>query len=150
MNSQSDDANSASLKTEAFLAGTFGRIQRTTIVLAMATVGAGFLFFGWRSGLGAAIGSIVGFLNLVWLHHGAAMMIERVLPSNNELRPKSRLVLSFLGRYIFVLAIAYVILKGFPSILRGFTVALFLPVLAAMCEGVYEAAVNIKLDETLH
>jgi len=140
--------NSDSLKAEAFLSGAFGRIQRITFLLALMTVIFGFLLFGWRSGLGSVIGSIVGFLNLLWLHHGAAMIIERVLAAANKPPAKSRLVLSFIGRYVFVMAMAYVILKSFPSMLWGFTVALFLPILAAMCEGVYEAFVNIRVDET--
>ena len=50
-----------------------------------------------------------------------------------------RLMLAFAGRYICVMAMAYVILKGYPSMLGGFMVGLACPILAAMCEGVYEA-----------
>jgi hypothetical protein len=50
-----------------------------------------------------------------------------------------RLILAFLGRYIFVIVTAYVILKSYPSMLVGFIVSLAFPIVAAMCEGIYEA-----------
>jgi hypothetical protein len=133
---------------EVFLSSAYQRIQRITIVLAGIAAGAVTLAFGWRSGLGSLIGAIVGYLNLVWLHHGSTVIIERMLAPADKAGSKSRLMLAFLGRYVFLMTIAYVILKGFSSMLFGFTVALFLPILAAMCEGIYEAYVNVKTDET--
>jgi hypothetical protein len=139
-------------EVQAFLSGAFQRIQSITIVLAVTAAIAATLLFGWRSALGTVIGSFVAYANLIWLHHGSAMMIERLLASLNKTKakPPSKLplILSFTGRYVFVIAIAYVILRGFPSMLLGFVVALFFPILAAMCEGVYEACVNIKINKT--
>ena len=143
------DSHANPSEIEAFLSGAFQRIRRITMALAVAfTVGA-TLFFGWRSGLGSALGSLVGYINLIWLHHGSALMIERMLASMGKAKAPSKLQLnlSFAGRYVFVIAISYAILKGFPSVLYGFIVALFFPILAAMCEGVYEACVNIKASK---
>lgn len=138
------------LEVEAFLSGAFERILRLTIGMAVAAAIAAILLFGWHSALGTVIGSFAGCMNLIWLHHGSAMMIDRMLAPPGKARPPSklRLVLSFAGRYVFLIAIAYVILRGFPSICFGFVVALFFPILAAMCEGVYEAYVNAKIDKT--
>lgn len=147
MNAPIDASGPDAVKAETFLSGAFARIRRITIVLAIATAIAAYLLFGWRALLGSFLGSTVGFLNLVWLHHGAGVMIERMMAPAAKTPAKSRLLLAFVARYFFLITIAYVILKGFPSMLLGFTVALFLPILAAMCEGVYEAFVNIKVDE---
>ena len=140
------------VEAQAFLSGAFERIRQITIVLAVTGAIAAILLFGWRSALGTVIGSFVGYVNLIWLHHGSAMMIERMLASQDNAKAKAssklRLLVSFIGRYVFVIAIAYVILKGFSSMLFGFVVALFFPILAAMCEGVYEACVNIKINKT--
>lgn len=135
-------------QVEVFLSGAYGRIQRITIALGLITAVAVTLGFGWRSGIGSVIGAIAGYINLVWLHHGAAMMVERILASGEKTGSKPRLMLSFAGRYVFLITIAYVILKSFPSMLLGFTVALFLPIAAATCEGIYEAFVNVKTTET--
>lgn len=137
-------------KVEAFLSGAFQRILRLTIGFAVAAAIAAILLFGWRSALGTVIGSFAGCMNLIWLHHGSAMMIDRMLAPLNKSRPPSklRLVLSFAGRYVFLIAIACVILKGFPNMFFGFVVSLFFPILAAMCEGVYEAYMNTKIDKT--
>ena len=129
---------------EAFLSGAYRRIQRIAIVLSAATAVAAALFFRWRTGVGVAVGALLAYLNFVWLHHGAQLIVERVA-SPAESRPsKLRLMLAFFLRYIFVTVIAYVILKSYPRMLVGFIVGLALPILAAMCEGVYEAIVGYK------
>lgn len=153
MNAPLHNINASPSQVEAFLSRAFERIRRITIALAVASTAGATLIFGWRSGLGAALGSLVGYINLVWLHHGSALMIERMLASLGKAKAPSKLQLNlaFAGRYVFVIAISYVILKSFPSVLYGFIVALFFPILAAMCEGVYEACVNLKIkprDET--
>ena len=140
--------DSRSHSVERFLSGAYKRIQWITVALGVLSSVVVALVLGWRGGLGAMIGAVVGYLNLVWLHHGAAMMVERMLASADKAGSRFRLMLSFVGRYVFLMAIAYAILKSFPSMLKGFTVALFLPVVAATCEGVYEAIVNVKAEET--
>jgi hypothetical protein len=128
--------------TEAFLSGAYRRIQRIAIVLSAAAAIAALLLFHWRAALGVAVGSVLAYLNLVWLHHGAELMVERMAAPAATRPSKLRLMLAFVFRYIFVIAIAYVILKGYPRMLVGFIVGLTFPILAAMCEGVYEAIVG--------
>lgn len=142
MNAQFHGSDATRLDVETFLSGAFGRIRLITIALAVITIPGASLLFGWRSGLGTGIGAIVGYINLVWLHHGSNMIMERLIAPADKAPSKFRLVLSFTARYVFVISIACVILKGFPSMLLSFIVAIFLPILAAMCEGIYEACVN--------
>jgi len=127
---------------EAFLSGAYRRMQRVTIVLSAAATLASTLFFNWRSALGVAVGSLLGYFNFVWLHHGAELMVERLAVPAERRPSKLGLVFAFALRYIFVIAIAYVILKSYPRMLVGFMVGVLLPILAAMCEGVYEAIVG--------
>ena len=129
---------------EAFLSGAYRRMQRVTIVLSAAATLASTLFFNWRSALGVAVGSLLGYFNFVWLHHGAELMVERLAVPAERRPSKLGLVFAFALRYIFVIAIAYVILKSYPRMHVGFIVGLLLPILAAMCEGVYEAIVGNK------
>ncbi len=130
---------------EVFLSGAYGRIRRITTVLAVMTTVVATLIWGWRCGLGSAIGSLAGYVNLVWLHHGSEIMIERMIAAPGSAPSRFRMMLAFSGRYLFLIVLAYAMLKGFPSMRFGFITALFLPILAAMCEGVYEAVANSHL-----
>lgn len=150
MNVQSNHQGLNPSEAEAFLSGAVHRIQRTTIVLGVVGSIAATIFLGWRSGLGAGIGSLVGYLNLIWLHRHSTMMIDRLVAPTANAPSKFRLILSFTGRYVFVIVIACVILKGFSYMLLGFIIALFFPIAAAMCEGVYEGFVNMRGETTLH
>jgi ATP synthase I chain len=144
MNSPSQGQTAA--QSEAFLSGAYGRIRRITIALALFGTIIAAIFFGWRNGLGLAAGAVVGYFNFVWLHRASVMMIERMMPSAENAPSRFRVLLGFAGRYAFVVVAAYVILKGWPEVLVAFLVALFFPIVAAMCEGVYEAVAGGKTD----
>jgi ATP synthase I chain len=144
MNSPSEGQPAA--QSEAFLSGAYERMRQITIVLALAGTIIAAIFFGWRNGLGLAAGAVVGYSNFVWLHRASGMMIERMMPSAENAPSRFRVLLGFAGRYAFVVVAAYVILKGWPEVLVAFLVALFFPIVAAMCEGVYEAVAGDKTD----
>jgi hypothetical protein len=134
----SDVGQHSASANELFLSAAYQRIQRVTILLGLVAA-LGALWFGWRAALGAAIGAFVGYVNFVWLHHAATMMTERMVAPAERQPSQFPILLAFGARYIFVIAIAYVIFKGWPKMLGGFTVALFLPIVAAVGEGMYEA-----------
>lgn len=131
---------------EAFLSRAYQRILRITIVLSVAATILVTILLGWRSGLGVAIGAPIACINLVWLHQGSAMMVERMIAfSSSATAPsRGRVLLAFAGRYALMIALVCVILKSFPGMRLGFMMGLFAPILAATCEGIYEAAVNGK------
>jgi hypothetical protein len=130
--------NAPANREEIFLSGAYGRIRRMTAVLDIATTIAATALFGWRNGLVVAAGGVVGYVNFVWLHRGTEVMIERMLAPGGQGPSKLRLLSAFTLRYVFVLTIAYVIFRSFPRMLIGFGIGLFLPILAATCEGIYE------------
>jgi len=139
---------------EARLSGAYARILRVAIALSVAGTLAAALLFTWQSGLGLAIGSLLAYINFVWLHRGTERLVERIIASNRttaatgESKPrKVRFAFSFPLRYALLIAVAYVILKSYPRLLIGFIVGLILPILAAMGEGIYEALVISKIDQ---
>jgi hypothetical protein len=136
-----------SAQVEAFLSRAYQRIQRIVILLSVLATIVATLFFGWRSGLGFAVGALVGYINFVWLHHASALMTDRMIAPRGKPASKFRVVLAFAGRYIFVIVAAYVIFKSQPRMLVGFTTALFFPIVAATGEGIYEAFANSNTDE---
>lgn len=141
---------------EERLSGAYRRILRVAIVLSVAGTLAAALLFTWQSGLGLAIGSLLAYINFVWLHRGTERLVERIIASNKttaggETKPrKIRFRFPFPLRYALLIAVAYVILKSYPRLLIGFIVGLILPILAAMGEGIYEALVISKIDQASH
>jgi hypothetical protein len=146
MSDRGDSARSDSL--DVFLSGAYRRILRVTLFLAVLATFAATVFLTWRSGLGVVLGSALSCLNFVWLHRGTEMMVKRFVEPSTSAPSKLRTMLAFVGRYAFVLAGAYVILKGYPRMLEGFIVGIAIPILAAMAEGVYEAVVTSRNDQT--
>ena len=148
-----------SAETEAHLSGAYRRILRIAIVLSVAATLVVALV-NWRAGLGAAIGSLMGLINFVWLHQTTEKLVDRMLaanksaPSPEENTPakgsssKFRFMFPFPLRYLLIIAVAYVILKSYPRLLIGFLVGLVMPLLASFGEGIYEAVTIGKTDQT--
>jgi len=139
---------------EERLSGAYRRILRVAIGLSVAGTLTAILLFSWQSGLGMAVGSLLAFINFVWLHHATERLVERMVvsnktPSAGKTKPRKVLfAFPFPLRYTLLIAVAYVILKSYPRLLIGFIVGLILPILAAMGEGIYEAIVISKTDQT--
>lgn len=129
---------------EEQLSGAYRRILRLAIILSVTAAVAMAWFVNWPTGLGAAIGSMVAYVNFVWLYRGTERLVERMLAPNS---PKSRLVFPVPWRYALIIAVAYVIFKGYPRMLVGFIVGLAVPVLASMGEGIYEAIAIGRIDQ---
>ena len=135
---------------EERLSGAYRRILRLAIALSAAGTLVAAFFFTWQSSLGLAIGSLLAYINFVWLHRGTERLVERILASNRttasgKSKPrKVRFAFPFPLRYALLIAVAYVILKSYPRLLIGFIVGLVLPILAAMGEGIYEAVAFSK------
>lgn len=123
---------------DSFYDAAYARILRSTAILGVLATAAATIFFNWRSGAGVAIGSLAGYLNFRWLHHGTDLMVERMLKESSR-GSKWKLWLAFVGRYALVIACIYAIFKGSTLVFYGFLVALSFPILAAIGEAVYEA-----------
>jgi ATP synthase I chain len=140
--------------TEQRLSGAYQRILRVAIALSVAGAVAATTLFSWQSGLGLAIGSLLAYINFVWLHHGTERLVEKMIAADttsasDKAKPRrARFAFPFPLRYALLFGVAYVILKSYPRLLIGFIVGLILPILASMGEGIYEALVTSKIDQT--
>lgn len=138
--------------TEERLSGAYPRILRVAIGLSVAGTLVAGLFATWQSGLGLAVGSLLAFINFVWLHHGTERLVQRMIasgsasPADQTKRRRVRLAFPFPLRYALLFGVAYVIVKSYPRLLIGFIVGLILPILAAVGEGIYEAVVFSRID----
>ena len=133
---------------EERLSGAYPRILRVAIVLSVAGSLAATLLFSWRSGLGLAVGALLAVINFVWLHRSTEKLVGRMISTGQSPPRKVRFVFPFPLRYALMIAVAYVILKSYPGLLVGFLVGLILPIIASMGEGIYEALVIGRIDQT--
>jgi hypothetical protein len=133
---------------EERLSGAYRRILQVTIALSVLGTLAAALLFSWRSGLGLAVGSLLAFLNFVWLHRSTEKLVGRMISAGKSPPRKVRFAFPFPLRYALMIAVAYVILKSYPGLLVGFLVGLILPIIASMGEGIYEALVIGRIDQT--
>lgn len=113
------------------------RMQRSTAILGVVAILVAGSLFGWRCAVGVVAGTVTAYLNMQWLHRGTQLMVDRMLATGKA--SKAALMLAFIGRLGFVLAVAYVIFISSQSAFYGFLAALFLPIAGAICEAVYEA-----------
>ena len=107
------------------------------VVLGVAGVVIAFVVWGWRIGIGFALGTAVGYVNFYWLEKGVEgvvkLTIARGAPASSR-----RIVQRFLLRYFLMALVAFVILTVSRESLYGLFAGLLLPVAAILCEAAYE------------
>jgi len=111
---------------ESYYAVAERRIEYVTLGIgAVATIGALF-WAGIRAGAGVAVGAILAWLNYRWLKQGVGALAGLAKAQTGALRvrvPRS-VYFKFIGRYVLLILVAYVILTRFAvpaaSLLAGF------------------------------
>ena len=126
-----------SQSSDEFYSRALDRIHKFMLVLGMAAVITGTAMFGWRIGVGFAVGAGVSFLNFYWLKKVVAGVAAATVESGKP--ASSRWVVHrFILRYFLMAMAAFVILTVSRDSLYGFFAGLFLPVAAMLCEAGYE------------
>ena len=120
-----------------FYARALERMEQFMVVLGIAAFLTAWLRFGWRIGVGFALGGMVAYLNFHWLKKIVARLAELTINSGSP--PSSRgVVHRFILRYFLMALVAFVILTVSRESLYGLFAGLFLPVAAMFCEAAYE------------
>jgi len=107
------------------------------LVLGLAALITAWTFFGWRIGVGFALGGVVAFVNLLWLKKVVADLAEITIQSGEPASGRG-IVQSFLLRYFLMALVAFVILTVSRESLYALFAGLSLPVAAILCEAAYE------------
>ncbi len=130
-------------KVEQFYSGAYRRIS--CIIVALAVIAAPILSWKFRPvfGVGFLAGCAAAYLNFAWLKRAVDGMVEKIAVGKRA-PSGAGLMARFFGRYIVVALLAYVIFKSSSHALYGFCAGLFVPIAAAMCEGMYEAVTAIR------
>jgi hypothetical protein len=108
------------------------------MVLGIAALSTAWAIFGWRIGLGFALGAAIAFLNFYWLQKVVSGIGDLTVNSGAPVSNRG-IVVRFLLRYFLMAIVAFVILTVSRESLYGLFAGLFLPVAAMLCEAVYEA-----------
>jgi hypothetical protein len=128
--------------SDDFYARSLERIQSFMLVLGIAALITACIFFGWRIGLGFALGATIAYLNFHWLKKVVAGLAELTIGTGTPASSRG-VVHRFLLRYFLMAIVAFVILTVSRESLYGLFAGLFLPVAAILCEAVYEAYATV-------
>src|SRR3954463_1410016 len=128
---------------EEFYSGAYQRISRMIVVLAALLFLPVWWKFQWKFGFGFLAGCAAAYLNFAWLKRAVDGIVEKIA-SGKRAPSGAGLMFRFFGRYVVVALLAYVIFRGSSHALYGFCAGLFVPIAAAMCEGIYEAVTAIR------
>ena len=126
---------------EQFAAHALERISRLIALFSILGTAAFWIAFGWRAGASFVLGAIIAVINFQWLQSSVQKVVTALLAGTGK-RP--RIWHKLLLRYVLMAAVVYVIFKGYSLYVPAFLTGLLLPVLACMCEAVYEAFVAFQ------
>ncbi len=121
-----------------FYSRALERIQRMMIVIGVAALTTAWGYFGWRIGLGVALGGSIAYLNFHWLKKVVAGIADLTIQSGSPASSRG-VVHRFLLRYFLMALVAFAILTVSRESLYGLFAGLFLPAAAILCEAAYEA-----------
>ncbi len=127
----------ASADIDDFYSHALQRLQRIMVVLCVAGLAAAWPYFGWRVGLGFALGGAIACLNFYWLKKVVAAIAERTVQSGVP-ASSSGIVHRFLLRYFLMAVVGFVILTVSRESLYGFFAGLVVPVAAILCEAAFQ------------
>ena len=133
----------AATPSEVFYAGAIARIARLILWLALPAAVATGWWMGWQAAIGVVVGALAGYESFNSLSRGVNALGDRITNAGSTESGK-RVIARFVGRYVIVGVVAYVIFTVSRTALYGFLIGLCLPVLAMMCEAGYELTVAMR------
>jgi hypothetical protein len=92
---------------------------------------------GWPLAVGVLVGTALGWINFRWLAASVNAIGERIVRAKSPERGAA-VVARGVGRIVLIALVAYVIFNWSVRGLVGYLVGLAMPVIALMCEAVYE------------
>ena len=126
------------------------RIGWLTLALGLAAGVAAAAFFGWRAGLGVAVGTVLAWISYRWLQQALDGMV-RASVAQHERAERSQPVYfplgtaaKLIGRYALIAAVPYVIVTFYEVPVLSVLSGLFALGAATMVEGVYEAVARAR------
>jgi hypothetical protein len=98
---------------------------------------------GWAVAAGILLGTALGWINFRWLAASVNAIGERIVKVKSRERGAA-IVVRGVGRIFLIVLFAYGIFACSVRGLMGFLAGLAMPVIAMMCEAVYEFTASIR------
>jgi hypothetical protein len=137
--SESTELDWASISAREMV-GYATTVRRIEFLIAVAGVVCATVVawpLGWPLAVGVLIGTALGWINFRWLARSVNAIGERIVKvKSNEMG--ASVVARGVGRIFLIAVFAYGIFTCSVRGLVGFLVGLAMPVIALMCEAVYE------------
>lgn len=108
------------------------RMQTVMLWLAAGGMAAALVLHGWQASLGFLAGALASWVNFHWLHQLTASL------GSAKPRPRKRLVLFMMFRYLLLGLFGYVTVRVFGLNLMAALLGLFVPAAAVIVEIIYE------------
>lgn len=122
------------------------RIERTILILGIASALAALGFFSWKDSIGIVVGAAVTWLNFRWMRTSVVGLTNKLAQKPDANGSTMVLALKFLLRYAMVVAVVYATLKSSVASVLGVFAGLLLIVPALMIEAVYEFVLSRQHD----
>jgi len=132
--------------SDAFYEAVERRIERLTLAITAAAAIFTSVRWGWRAGMGVAVGGTLSWLNFRWLDQGIGQVLTAAA-GHVEGKPQhvSRWIYGrFLGRMLLIVVVVYVIFRTtwFPG--KAVLAGLFSLICAASLEVSYEVMTGFR------
>ena len=128
---------------EQFYGAALRRIRRFILILGAVGFLASFVRFGSVAAAGFLVGSIIAYVNHVWLERMIGALGERITTGQSRERAGIIVVRAVL-RYAFIALGAYVIFRVSLAGLYGFLGGVCLTIAAIACEAAVEIYVGLR------
>jgi hypothetical protein len=122
---------------------TMRRIERMIVIAGAVFATAAAWPLGWAVAAGMLVGTVLGWINFRWLAVSVNGIGERIVKVKSPERGAS-IVAHGIGRILLIVLFAYVIFSCSVRGLVGFLAGLAMPVVAMMCEAVYEFVASVR------
>jgi ATP synthase I chain len=94
--------------TTDWMEGVDRRLDRSSLVLAVAAMAGAFFLYSAKSALSIGAGALLSYINFHWLKQAVDFAVTHVSHS----APAKRVIVRFVGRYILIALALYVTIRG--------------------------------------
>jgi len=121
---------------EQFYEAAERRIEYLTIGMGAAGAVVAGVFWGPRAGAWFAVGAALSWLNFRWMKQGigALARLSAAQEGAEKVRVPRKVYVKFVGRYLLLIVVAYVILRGFEFAMLSLLAGLFVVAAAVLAE----------------
>lgn len=137
------DTSAPSAPAERFYGGALQRIRRFLLILGATGTLLCLVRWGWIVAAGFLLGSVISYVNHIWLERVVAALGDRISTGHSRERGEG-IVLRAVLRYVFIALGAYVIFKSSLPALYGFLGGVCLTIAAVACEATVEIYVGLR------